>query len=249
MHLAFQALSPLTVASLTPFAYLVIECEQAPNSWLASTPEKSYIDSIAVTVYNSAMSVDYRAMTIEEIAELTGLSVRTIRYYISEGLLPGPGTRGKGTAYSEEHLLRLQLIRVLSEQRVPLAEIREQLTQLSISEIKALLGEESHRLSERKRASEAESPRQYISALLSQARIARLAPPQMQNPASSRDSSGQPGLPAPVVVDRSLDETWHRLELTPGIELHVRSDARGRQGGLIEELLRVARAFRRNPNG
>ena len=54
-------------------------------------------------------------MGIEELADLVGVPVRTVRYYIAEGLLPGPGTRGKGTVYGEEHLLRLRLIRLLAD--------------------------------------------------------------------------------------------------------------------------------------
>ena len=79
------------------------------------------------------MGEEERGWTVEELADLVGVPVRTIRYYITEGLLPGPGTRGKGTVYTEEHLLRLRLIRLLADQRVPLAQIREQVAALSLA--------------------------------------------------------------------------------------------------------------------
>ena len=75
------------------------------------------------------------------------MPVRTIRFCfsIAQGLLPGPQGRGKAAAYREEHLLRLQLIRRLSEQRVPLAEIRARVAPLALEEVRALLGEEERR--------------------------------------------------------------------------------------------------------
>ena len=44
-----------------------------------------------------------QSLTIEELAERAETSVRTIRFYIAEGLLPGPGARGKAASYSGEH--------------------------------------------------------------------------------------------------------------------------------------------------
>src|SRR5258708_8765284 len=103
------------------------------------------IDSDSVSVYNKSMQESEPRFSIEELAELVGLSVRTIRYYIAEGLLPGPGSRGKAAAYSEEHLLKLRFIRRLSEQHMPLAEMQLFLTRLSLDEIRALLEEEEQR--------------------------------------------------------------------------------------------------------
>ena len=53
------------------------------------------------------MTEEDRGRTIGRLASRVGVSLRTIRYYISSALLPGPGTRGKGEAYGEDHLLRL----------------------------------------------------------------------------------------------------------------------------------------------
>jgi DNA-binding transcriptional MerR regulator len=52
---------------------------------------------------------------IRELAERAGVSVRTVRYYIQEGLLPAPDTQGRFASYTEEHLDRLELIRRLKE--------------------------------------------------------------------------------------------------------------------------------------
>jgi DNA-binding transcriptional MerR regulator len=48
--------------------------------------------------------------TISQLAEAAGVTPRTIRYYTAEGLLPRPDARGQYALYSQDHLLRLQLI-------------------------------------------------------------------------------------------------------------------------------------------
>ena len=63
-------------------------------------------------------------LTLEELADQSGLSIRTIRYYIQVGLLDGPDTHGKFASYSPEHLDRLELISRLKERtHLPLEEI------------------------------------------------------------------------------------------------------------------------------
>jgi DNA-binding transcriptional MerR regulator len=42
--------------------------------------------------------------TLEELEKMSGLPIRTLRFYIQEGLLPGPDTRGKFARYSQKHL-------------------------------------------------------------------------------------------------------------------------------------------------
>jgi len=49
-------------------------------------------------------------LTVDELAERSGASVRTIRYYQSEGLLPAPERHGREVRYSEEHVARLDAI-------------------------------------------------------------------------------------------------------------------------------------------
>jgi len=61
--------------------------------------------------------------TLAELAEMTGLSRRTIRYYISRGVLPGPLKAGRGSRYGAEHVERIGRIRELQERGMTLAEI------------------------------------------------------------------------------------------------------------------------------
>jgi DNA-binding transcriptional MerR regulator len=49
-------------------------------------------------------------MTIDELAQKTGLTTRNIRAYQSRGLLPPPEVRGRTGYYRDEHVARLELI-------------------------------------------------------------------------------------------------------------------------------------------
>ncbi len=64
-----------------------------------------------------------RTWSLSELAEETGLSQRTIRYYISLGLLEGPAVAGRGAAYSSAHLERLRTIQKLQAGGVMLSRI------------------------------------------------------------------------------------------------------------------------------
>ncbi|NRQ39615.1 MerR family transcriptional regulator [Nonomuraea sp. NN258] len=63
--------------------------------------------------------------SIGRLAELTGIPVKTIRFYSDEGVLPAPARTPAGyRRYGEEHRVRLELVRVLRELGVDLATIR-----------------------------------------------------------------------------------------------------------------------------
>lgn len=115
-------------------------------------------------------------LSIEELAQAASLPVRTIRYYIAEGLLPGPGSRGKQAAYGEEQLARLQLIRRLAARYVPLAQMRKLLAPLRLDEVRALLAEEEQRAAALERAQQSASPKEYVAGLLQRARALREPP-------------------------------------------------------------------------
>lgn len=68
---------------------------------------------------------------INEISAMAGVTPRTVHFYIQQGLLPHPITRGPGAKYERRHLMRLRLVRMLQEEHLPLAEIRERLAAMS----------------------------------------------------------------------------------------------------------------------
>jgi len=71
---------------------------------------------------------------------MTGLTVRTIRYYIKEGLIPRPDHRGPATVYTKNHALRLKAIKLLRKRdRLSIPTIKARLTALSDEGVEALL--------------------------------------------------------------------------------------------------------------
>ena len=61
--------------------------------------------------------------TLAELAEATGIPARTIRFYISRGLLAGPAKAGRGAVYTIDHLQRLEKIKALQAEGRLLSEI------------------------------------------------------------------------------------------------------------------------------
>lgn len=56
----------------------------------------------------------HRLLSIDQLAERSGITVRNIRYYAGRGLLPPPTLRGRTGLYGPDHLARLELISELS---------------------------------------------------------------------------------------------------------------------------------------
>jgi AcrR family transcriptional regulator/predicted DNA-binding transcriptional regulator AlpA len=73
--------------------------------------------------------VTNQRMRIKDVAQLSGVPLSTIRFYLREGLLPAPIKTGKTMAYyGQEHLQRLAFIRQLqSEKNLPLYFIKKEI--------------------------------------------------------------------------------------------------------------------------
>lgn len=84
-----------------------------------------------------SLKLDSVAMhTIDELAHVSGMPSRTIRFYNTQGMLPPPTMRGRVAYYDEEHLRVLRIIKELKErQNLPLETIKQML------EIRAEYGE------------------------------------------------------------------------------------------------------------
>jgi DNA-binding transcriptional MerR regulator len=79
--------------------------------------------------------------TLTVLAGAAGVTPRTVRYYISQGLLPTPVGQGPGAHYTSAHLDRLRLIRRLADEHLPLARIRQELAALDDLEVAGLVAE------------------------------------------------------------------------------------------------------------
>ena len=137
------------------------------------------------------MSDEPRRYSIDELADLGGVSRRTVRFYVQQGLLPAPLGVGRGSHYDRSHLERLLEVKAEQEAGRSLDDIR-----------------------------------------------ARRRPP----------SGGLRHAAAPALSIRR--SSWRRLELAPGVELHVASDTRLPAAGRLDELVNWCRQhLRRNTEG
>lgn len=69
-------------------------------------------------------------LTVDQLAERTGVSVRTIRFYAGKGLLPAPRLRGRTGLYDTTYRARLELISELTGLGFTLAAIERQLERI-----------------------------------------------------------------------------------------------------------------------
>ena len=70
---------------------------------------------------------------IETLAKKTGLTRRTIHYYVQRGLLSPPEGGGRGHYYTEEHIQRIKTIQRWRAQGVPLEKMKQMLSNEGIS--------------------------------------------------------------------------------------------------------------------
>lgn len=63
--------------------------------------------------------------SLDELAGLSGVPTRTIRYYQSERLIPHPAKKGRDAVYNPDHVERLRLIGELRDRGLNLGAIRD----------------------------------------------------------------------------------------------------------------------------
>lgn len=161
-------------------------------------------------------------LEISELCERVDIPLRTVRYYIQQGLLP-PTQRegaGRGPRYGEIHVATLRAIRELQKQGMTLDAIRERLAALDMRGLARLAKADEQ-------STLPNAP--HSSPSLSMA-IPRMAA-RMSTPPSSRDES-------PPETPRSH---WERITITPDIELHVRRPLAPYWNKQLETLLALAR--------
>jgi DNA-binding transcriptional MerR regulator len=173
-------------------------------------------------------------LLIHELAERAGISVRTIRYYINEGLLPQPTYQGKYSYYSLNYLDRLELIRRMKESYLPLREIREIMNSLSDDQVSMRLNElppsspkfSVEQPSRQPAAKPGARALDYINQVMDQQTKNRMKGTLNQPPSSfskPREMASPINFnaaePSPTM---ERDNIWQRISLAPGVELHLR---------------------------
>jgi DNA-binding transcriptional MerR regulator len=188
---------------------------------------------------------------ITELAGLAGVTPRTVRYYVAEGLLPPPTGAGQRRLYGEEHLSRLLAIRDLKARYLPLGEIRRRLDAHAANP----LADADRRGPEPNDSvglvGDADPAGPEPSPGLARARLARERPihrPEMSGRPVAPDRAAA-GRPAPDVERPSI---WRRLSLTPGVELQYDASGGSELEAAAADIAEYARrrlASRPTPHG
>jgi len=152
---------------------------------------------------------------------------RTIRYYLAEGLIQTPEERqGTASVFSYLNLLQLLTVKKLQAEHLPIRKIRELVAGKSEQDLETLLGVRgpSGKKTEAKR---------YLESLLAPAPA---APPI------------EAAAPPPQHLDAS-PASWQRVEIEPGLELHIHSDysppaTTGKTRSLLERAIHRLRRLR-----
>ena len=154
---------------------------------------------------------------------------RTIRYYMAEGLVQTPEERqGTASVFGYLNLLQLLTVKKLQAEHLPIRKIRELVAGKNEQELESLLGVRgaSGRKTEAKR---------YLETLLSSAP----SQPLMETAAA----------PPPPPQAAAQTHSWQRVEIEPGLELHIRSDyapppTSARTKSLLEKAIHRLRRLR-----
>ncbi|HEX2283063.1 MAG TPA: helix-turn-helix domain-containing protein [Thermomicrobiales bacterium] len=191
-------------------------------------------------------------LSARDLAEQAGTTVRTVHYYVSEGLLPPPEGSTRGAFYGPAHLGRLRLIAALRDEGLSLAAIRARLTPLTDDGVMGVL----KTLETFKDSIEAGSvtalglieaavadqvgEASSISGSLPDIQLSSMvmSAPSEEPPDSARSyvdrmlrrpgaSSANMPAPAPYRVPAAVEpapEIWHHFEIEDGIELRVSAE-------------------------
>jgi DNA-binding transcriptional MerR regulator len=71
-------------------------------------------------------------LTLDELTNRVGMSVRNIRFYTTKGLVPPPIRRGRSGYYSPDHVARLELVRELQGHGFTLSAIEKYLAGIPV---------------------------------------------------------------------------------------------------------------------
>lgn len=86
-----------------------------------------YVTSVMIKSTEMAIAVPEGRLTIDQLAQASGMTVRNIRAHQSRGLLPPPELQGRTGLYTEDHLARVRMIIELQTEGLNLGAIRTML--------------------------------------------------------------------------------------------------------------------------
>lgn len=145
---------------------------------------------------------------------------RTIRYYLAEGLIQSPEEKqGTASVFGYMNLLQLVAVKKLQAEHLPIRKIRELVAAKGEQELETLLGIGGP---SGKKSSESEAKR-YLESLLAPSMSQTFGSVAVAGTPRPRRMS-TPSAAAPPAQEADQTQSWQRLEIEPGLELHIRSD-------------------------
>lgn len=183
--------------------------------------------------------------TLTDLAKLANVTPRTIRYYISQGLLPSPGQQGPSTRYDDSHLDLLRVIKKLQNAHLPLAEIRARLRSITGQQLETMAS--SPDLDE-----EPDSAVDYIRRVMGEPSVPPMPAPaaSLARPMASEEpqtfyrtvyESGSVTTTTVTKEPEGQRSQWERIPLDPDVELHVRRPLTRQHNKRVERLITIAR--------
>lgn len=204
-------------------------------------------------------------VTINELSKMANVTVRTIRFYTDEGVLDEPAGRDRYARYTRKHYLQLCAAKQLKERFLPLRVIRDQIAALNEPELERLAGPVPHEYE--RRFSEVAIEHELSEHVYAAAELRRQTMPRNQLQAVDLLSSTTFTLPSVFALREeatflaaphdgelthdavlrkqataTLGDVWHRITISPTMELHVREDGMNELG----EIKRILASLRRS---
>jgi DNA-binding transcriptional MerR regulator len=93
------------------------------------------LDDVAMASPAGASAEDEATLTIDDLASVSQVPSRTIRFYQSKGVLPGPVIKGRVAYYGKQHKERLELIASLQDRGLRIEAIRELVSRIDKGEL------------------------------------------------------------------------------------------------------------------
>ena len=181
--------------------------------------------------------------SIEELSEMTGFDRRTIRSFIEQGLMRGTDKMGRYAQYSQDHLVRLLAIKNMKEMDgFSTGVIRTRLLTMSQDEVGQVAVSSDENFS-----SSPTSATDYLKSI----RGGSAAPPVSaveETPPEDKKGTSRNAIELLLlefsnlskgrsVRNKASAETWHRISVTPDVEISVRGLEDGTD---IARLTRIA---------
>jgi Ca-activated chloride channel family protein len=170
--------------------------------------------------------------SINDLAKLVGVSPRTIRYYIEEGLLPEPHGSGRRQRYGREHEARLRVAKALRDLGLTVKGVRIALASTPIAVLEKRLA-----------ALPRDVAPEQVGELLGDLWQSPPPPPAMASRSILGSLSyGEPTPPYRLSAHGHGERAghWFRVSLAPGVELHYQLSDDERRQSAIEGIVRDA---------